>query len=57
MAYYNLDWIFAGRLTLHQVYRIEYEIEANEVKHRTVMFFGYELTKDGYQLGKDRQDR
>ena len=35
MAYYNLDWIFAGRLTLHQVYRIEYEIEANEVKHRT----------------------
>ena len=32
------------------------KITKSNMGHRTVTFFGYEVTKDGYQLGKDRQE-
>ena len=32
------------------------KLSKSNIGHRTVTFFGYEVTRDGYRLGEDRQE-
>ena len=32
------------------------KLSKSNIGHKTVTFFGYEVTKDGYQLGRDREE-